>query len=212
MEGDGAVEGSVPGPGGQGRQGGGHLAVVPAGDAGDPAGAQEGALHGSGPVLLLDLGEGPEFGQVMGVAGTVAHPLEGEAGVPTVMDDDAGGLPVETAAPGGDGFRAPADDPDRNRQVSLDSPSSVTGFCIPGPKRIGLEPGPQRSEPQPALGAGSPTAPGNRSRSCQGRPSRKPRRFRPRGTVSDSDCGTCRISIPCEHEHGAAQAQGRQPG
>ncbi len=33
------------------------------------------------------------------------------------------------AASAGDGFRAPVDDPDRNRQMWPDSPSSVIGFC-----------------------------------------------------------------------------------
>ena len=98
MQGDGAVDGSVPGPGDQGRQGGRHVAVVL---AGDPAGAQEEALQAPGPVFLLGLDEGPELAQAMGAAGTVAHPFESEAGGQIVMDDDAFELLVETATSGG---------------------------------------------------------------------------------------------------------------
>ena len=76
VEGDGAVEGSIPGPGDLGDQGGGHVAVILTGEVGDPTGAQEEAVHTLGPVFLLDLDEGLEFAQVMGVAGAVAHPLD----------------------------------------------------------------------------------------------------------------------------------------
>ena len=59
-------------------------------------------MHGGCPAFLLDLDQGLELAQVMGVARAVAHPLEGEVGGVIVMDDDALELLVEMAAPGGD--------------------------------------------------------------------------------------------------------------
>ena len=47
------------------------------------------AVHALCPVFLLDVDQGLEFAQVMGVAGAVAHALEGEVGGVIVMDEDA---------------------------------------------------------------------------------------------------------------------------
>ena len=54
------------------------------------------------PVFLLDLDQGLELAQVMGVAGPVAYALESEVGGVIVVDDDAVELLVDMAASGGD--------------------------------------------------------------------------------------------------------------
>ena len=50
------------------------------------------------PVFLLDLDQGLELKQVMGVA----HAFESEVGCVIVMDDNAIGLLVDMSASGGD--------------------------------------------------------------------------------------------------------------
>ena len=89
MEGDGVVEDAGPGPRDPGHQGGGHVAAVLTGEAGSPVCALKEAVHALCPVFLLDVDQGLEFAQVMGVAGAVAHALEGEVGGVIVMDEDA---------------------------------------------------------------------------------------------------------------------------
>ena len=89
VEGDGVVEDAGPGPRDPGHQGGGHVAAVLTGEAGSPVCALKEAVHALCPVFLLDVDQGLEFAQVMGVAGAVAHALEGEVGGVIVMDEDA---------------------------------------------------------------------------------------------------------------------------
>ena len=89
VEGDGVVEDAGPGPRDPGPQGGGHVAAVLTGEAGGPVCALKEAVHALCPVFLLDVDQGLEFAQVMGVAGAVAHALEGELGGVIVMDEDA---------------------------------------------------------------------------------------------------------------------------
>ena len=88
VEGDGVVEDAVPGPRDPGHQGGGHVAAVLTGEAGSPVCALKEAVHALCPVFLLDVDQGLEFAQAMGVAGTVARALEGEVGAVIVMDED----------------------------------------------------------------------------------------------------------------------------
>ena len=89
VEGDGVVEDAGPGPRDPGHQGGGHVAAVLTGEAGSPVCALKEAVHALCPVFLLDVDQGLEFAQVMGVAGAVAHALEGEVGGVIVVDEDA---------------------------------------------------------------------------------------------------------------------------
>ena len=67
-----------------------------------PEGAFEEAVDAGCPVLFLDLDQGLEFTQVMGVAGPVAHALQSEVGRVVVMDDDAAERLIDMAAPGSD--------------------------------------------------------------------------------------------------------------
>ena len=76
VEGDGVVEDAGPGPRDPGHQGGGHVAAVLTGEAGSPVCALKEPVHALCPVFLLDVDQGLEFAQVMGVAGAVAHALE----------------------------------------------------------------------------------------------------------------------------------------
>ena len=85
----GYVDFAGPGPRDPGHQGGGHVAAVLTGEAGSPVCALKEAVHALCPVFLLDVDQGLEFAQVMGVAGAVAHALEGEVGGVIVMDEDA---------------------------------------------------------------------------------------------------------------------------
>ena len=55
-----------------GHQGGGRVAAVLTGEAGSPVCALKEAVHALCPVFLLDVDQGLEFAQVMGVAGAVA--------------------------------------------------------------------------------------------------------------------------------------------
>ena len=82
---------------------GGFQRPVPlAGEGGGVAGAAQQALHPARPVLLLDLDQGLEFAQVVGVAQGMPHALQGVVGLPVIVDDDAGDAVEQAAAPGRD--------------------------------------------------------------------------------------------------------------
>ena len=102
VEGDGTVDGAVPGSRETGHQGGGHLVAVLTGEAGSSVGALKEPMHPLCPVFLLDVDQGLEFAQVMSVAGPVAYALEREVGGVIVMDDDALEVLLDMAASGAD--------------------------------------------------------------------------------------------------------------
>ena len=78
VEGDGVIEDPIPCAGDAGHEGGGHFAVFLTSEAGSPVSAPEEAVHTSGPLFPVDVDQGLESVQVMGVAGAVAHTLESE--------------------------------------------------------------------------------------------------------------------------------------
>src|ERR1035437_1156989 len=69
---------------------------------GHPRGAAQQPLHLACPVFLLDVDQGLEFAQVMGIAESMEHSRHRIVGLPVVVHDRADDIRQQAAAPGAD--------------------------------------------------------------------------------------------------------------